>query len=102
MITLKYRKPKKLTVIRLSLVAIINKIKIRVLGLDTAARIERSKILDVVVSGINYSDYPKFVDAFIESATWGDTYELMSETEIEILENNFPELYYDLIQQELY
>ncbi len=57
-------------------------------------------IIDVVVAGIDPNDYPDFCDAYIESATWEDTGEPLTEEEIE---QNFGSDEIDaLIQEQLY
>ena len=44
------------------------------------------------VGGVDSRDYPDFCDAFIEEAEWKDTGKSLSETELETLTEEFPEV----------
>ena len=48
--------------------------------------IDVTKVTDVVIAGIDMSDYPKFCDAYIESATIWSMGEARPATEAEIEE----------------
>ena len=41
--------------------------------------------VDIEIEGADPSDYPKFCDAFISSASWSDTGENLTESELEEL-----------------
>ena len=54
--------------------------------MTTTEKLDYSKISNVVVGGIDYSDYPDFCDAYIESA-WYDGAEMTPE-QLEIIAND--------------
>ena len=58
-------------------------------------------ITDVEVEDIDTKDAPDFCDAFIASARWEDTGELLSEPELEEL-NDDGDLVYDAVLKVLY
>ena len=58
-------------------------------------------ITDVEVDDIDTKDAPDFCDAFIASARWEDTGELLSEPELEEL-NDDGDLVYDAVLKVLY
>lgn len=47
------------------------------------------EIDDVEVDGIDMRDYPKFCDAYISRAMWGDTGEELTDSELEELNENY-------------
>ena len=59
------------------------------------------RITDVEVEDIDTKDAPDFCDAFIASARWEDTGELLSEPELEEL-NEDRDLVYDAVLKVLY
>lgn len=61
--------------------------------------IDFTKITNVVVEGIDMNDYPKFCDAYIESADIDGV--PATETELDIINENYDFLY-DAIQGALY
>lgn len=60
-------------------------------------KLDYSKISDVEVSGINTRDYPDFVDAFVESATY-DGRE-MSDDELDALNEDRDFVYEKTIER---
>lgn len=64
-------------------------------------RFQGRRITDVEVEDIDTKDAPDFCDAFIASARWEDTGELLSEPELEDL-NNDGDLVYDAVLKVLY
>ena len=64
-------------------------------------RFQGRRITDVVVEDIDTKDAPDFCDAFIASARWEDTGELLSEPELEEL-NDDGDLVYDAVLKVLY
>ena len=59
------------------------------------------RITDVEVEDIDTKDAPDFCDAFIASARWEDTGELLSDPELEEL-NEDRDLVYDAVLKVLY
>ena len=64
-------------------------------------RFQGRRITDVEVDDIDTKDAPDFCDAFIASARWEDTGELLSEPELEEL-NEDRDLVYDAVLKVLY
>ena len=64
-------------------------------------RFQGRRITDVEVEDIDTKDAPDFCDAFIASARWEDTGELLSEPELEEL-NDDGDLLYDAVLKVLY
>jgi hypothetical protein len=64
-------------------------------------RFQGRTITDIEVEDIDTKDAPDFCDAFIASARWEDTGELLSEPELEDL-NNDGDLVYDAVLKVLY
>jgi len=64
-------------------------------------RFQGRRITDVEVEDIDTKDAPDFCDAFIASARWEDTGELLSEPELEEL-NDDGDLVYDAVLKVLY
>jgi hypothetical protein len=46
------------------------------------------RLTDVTVQDIDFKDYPDFCDAFIESASWEDTGEELTDDELEAVNDN--------------
>ena len=61
--------------------------------------IELTKVTDVVIAGIDMSDYPKFCDAYIESAKINGVE--ATEDECAELQEDY-DFFYDKITEELY
>lgn len=59
------------------------------------------RITDIEVEDIDTTDAPDFCDAFIASARWEDTGELLSEPELEEL-NDDRDLVYDAVLKVIY
>lgn len=53
-------------------------------------------ITDLEVDNVDPSDYPDFCDAHICSATWADTGEPLADRDIELLNEQYPELVNEL------
>ena len=64
-------------------------------------RFQGRRITDAEVDDIDTKDAPDFSDAFIASARWEDTGELLSEPELEEL-NDDGDLVYDAVLKVLY
>ena len=64
-------------------------------------RFQGRRITDAEVDDIDTKDAPDFCDAFIASARWEDTGELLSEPELEEL-NDDGDLVYDAVLKVLY
>jgi hypothetical protein len=64
-------------------------------------RFQGRRITDVEVEDIDTKDAPDFCDAFIASARWEDTGELLSDPELEEL-NEDRDLVYDAVLKVLY
>ena len=62
-------------------------------------KLDYSKISNVSVDGINTQDYPDFVDAYIESADYGDRE--MTEKELDVLNEDF-DFVYEKVQEQLF
>jgi len=45
----------------------------------------KAKIENIEIEGLDIKDYPKFCDAYISHATWKDTGEDLTEPELETL-----------------
>ena len=59
------------------------------------------KIIDICVSGINTRDYPDFCDAFIEEAYWKYAETVLSESELDRL-NEDSNFVYEHVMEALY
>ena len=46
------------------------------------------RLTDVTVQDIDFKDYPDFCDAYIESASWEDTGEELTDDELEAVNDN--------------
>ena len=46
------------------------------------------RLTDVTVQDIDFKDYPDFCDAYIESASWEDTGEELTDDELEAVNND--------------
>ena len=57
-------------------------------------QLDYTKISNVLIDGIDHNDYPDFVDAYIESADYGDRE--MTEKELDVLNEDS-----DYIQEKL-
>lgn len=55
------------------------------------------EIVDVEVDGVDMRDYPKFCDAYISRAVWGDTGEELTDSEIDELNQD-----YDFVSEKVY
>ena len=64
-------------------------------------RFQGRRITDAEVDDIDTKDAPDFCDAFIASARWEDTGELLSDPELEEL-NEDRDLVYDAVLKVLY
>lgn len=64
-------------------------------------RFQGRSITDVEVDDIDTRDAPDFCDAFIASARWEDTGELLTDSELEDL-NDDGDLVYDAVLKVLY
>ncbi len=56
---------------------------------------------NVVIEGIDHSDAPDFVDAYISYAEWDSGVQL-SEVELDNLNDNHPDVVYDHVINHLY
>ena len=52
-------------------------------------------VVDVEIDGIDSRDYPDFCDAYFCSAYYGDTGEALSEDDLILLQELFPEVLWD-------
>ena len=53
------------------------------------------KVVDEEVDGVDSSDYPDFCDAYFCSAYYGDTGEALSDEDLILLEELFPEVLWE-------
>lgn len=58
-------------------------------------------VVDIVISGIDHNDAPKFCDAYIEKAVWLDTSEPLNEGELDEL-NEDSSLVHELTYEWIY
>jgi hypothetical protein len=65
------------------------------------ANFKNREIVDIEIEGIDLKDYPDFCDAFISSAAWLDTLELLSDEELDEL-NEDSSLVYELTIDSIY
>ena len=56
---------------------------------------EIGKINIIEMDGIDHRDYPDFVDAFVVSAEWSDTGELLTEAELNTLHEEYPDFIHE-------
>lgn len=68
---------------------------------ENIMRFQGRSITDVEVDDIDTRDAPDFCDAFIASARWEDTGELLTDSELEDL-NDDGDLVYDAVLKVLY
>ncbi len=61
-----------------------------------------SNIVDIEVDGINDADYPDFVDAFAISATWASTGELLTDEELDELNQEHSDVIYETVIAKLF
>ena len=48
------------------------------------------EIVDIEIDGVDSGDYPKFCDAYVSGAVWGDTMEDLTEDELdEFTDDNY-------------
>lgn len=59
-------------------------------------------ITDLHVADVDSRDYPDFCDAHIDQATWADTGESLTDEEIDLLNEQFPELVNELAFESLH
>jgi len=56
-------------------------------------------ITDFEIEDIDMRDYPDFCDAYISSATWIDTGELLTEDELDTLNSGYSDLVNELAHE---
>lgn len=54
------------------------------------------KVVDIIVDGIDFKDYPDFSDAYFDSAMFDDTGEYLSINELEVLAETYPDKLYEM------
>jgi hypothetical protein len=59
------------------------------------------RLTSVTVQDIDFKDYPDFCDAFIESASWEDTGEALTDDELDQV-NDDGELRWDAVHSAIY
>ena len=62
--------------------------------------LNKRPITNIQVEGIDLEDYPNFVDSFIGSAQYEDTNENLSDFEVYDLQDKYPSLAQELINQD--
>ena len=55
------------------------------------------EVIEIEIDGIDHNDAPDYVDAFISGAIWADSGHPLDENDIYKLQDEYPELVYDLI-----
>lgn len=56
---------------------------------------------DLEIDGLNPSDHPKYCDAFISRAVWGDTGEELNDSELDALTHD-SDIVYSLVMRKIY
>jgi hypothetical protein len=56
------------------------------------------ELQDVTIDGVDHNDYPDYCDAYIVYAEYADTGEQLTIHELDELQDQQPELVYELIQ----
>jgi hypothetical protein len=56
------------------------------------------ELQDVTIDGVHHNDYPDYCDAYIVYAEYADTGEQLTIQELDELQDQQPELVYELIQ----
>ena len=64
-------------------------------------KIDINFIENIEVDGVDSKDYPDFCDAYFCSASWKDTGENLSDEELELLQEKYPELVHELALQKM-
>lgn len=54
-------------------------------------------VIDPELDGVDFNDYPDFCDAYVSSARWEDTGELLTDNEIDALNDQCRDEVYDLV-----
>jgi len=62
--------------------------------------LNKRPITNIQIEGIDLEDYPNFVDSFIGSAQYEDTKENLSDFEVYDLQDKYPSLAQELINQD--
>ena len=70
--------------------------RVDTVGAHDKRPIDLKLIDDIEVDGIDRSDYPDFCDAFIQSATWLDTGDNLTHSELDRLMELYPDLAHEL------
>jgi hypothetical protein len=52
-------------------------------------------VVDIEIDGVDSRDYPNFCDAYFCSAYYGDTGEALSENDLILLQELFPEVLFE-------
>lgn len=55
------------------------------------------EVIEIEIDGIDHNDAPDYADAFISGAVWADSGHPLDENDIYKLQDEEPELIYDLI-----
>ena len=68
---------------------------------DTMYIFKGRQVIDIEVDDIDTRDYPDFCDAFITNARWGDTGELLTDDELDAI-NEDKDLVWDAAHNTIY
>lgn len=60
------------------------------------------EVVDIMIDGVDPADAPDFVDAFICDATWADSGNPLDEDAIYELQDEYPELIYEMAWESIY
>lgn len=55
-------------------------------------RININDVTNIIVEGVDASDYPKFCDAYFAYAEWKDNGDELTEIQLEWLQEDYPEV----------
>jgi len=52
----------------------------------------RAKLTKIEIEDFDMSDYPRFTDAYVSSAVWKETGKALTDAELEMLNDKYPEV----------
>jgi len=66
---------------------------------DSHPTINIDSVTDMEVDGVDMKDYPDFSDAYMSSAVWKDSGELLNDDELDRLSDEHPDVVHDLAHE---
>lgn len=63
--------------------------------------IDINNVINLDIEGVNASDYPDFCDAYFSSGYWSGTGNKLTEKELDVLSNQYPEILSEMAYKSL-